>query len=74
MAIQIITEVDEIQTTDNDWWIVYDEVSKIINAGPLQCSGYTSSLDDTMVITNTEEELLVYIEENNLIIPIAEEE
>ena len=47
--------------------------TKIVFEGPLKCSGYTTS-PDAMIITNTEEELLAYIEENGLIIPLEDPE
>jgi hypothetical protein len=73
MAIQKITDVDNILTTQEQWWILYNDETKIVEEGPLQCSGHTFS-PLIMVIADTEEELLTYIEENNLIIPIKEDE
>jgi len=69
--IQKITNVSNIETTQEQWWIVYNDETKVILEGPLQCSGYTSS-PNIMVIADTEEELLTYIEENNLIFPSEE--
>ena len=46
--------------------MIYDADTKVIAIEPLQCSGYTSS-SFTMVISNTEEVLLEYIKQNNLI-------
>lgn len=71
MAIQKITDVSNTETTQEQWWITYNDETKIILQGPFQCSGHTSS-PHIMVIADTEEELLTYIEENKLIIPIAE--
>lgn len=73
MAIQKITDVDNILTTQEQWWILYNDETKIVEEGPLQCIGHTFS-PLIMVIADTEEELLTYIEENNLIIPIKEDE
>jgi|GEM_PF-604315 len=63
---QVIPFPDEVHTTDQEWWMIYDADTKVIAIEPLQCSGYTSS-SFTMVISNTEEELLEYIKQNNLI-------
>ena len=73
MAIQKITDVDNIETTQEQWWIIYNDETKTVLLGPLQCSGYTSS-PHVMVIGETEEELLTYIEENDLIIPNDDED
>ena len=73
MAIQKITNVSNTETTQEQWWITYNDETKIILQGPFQCSGRTSS-PHIMVIADTEEELLTYIEENNLTIPSEEEE
>jgi len=73
MAIQKITDVDNIETTQEQWWIIYNDETKTVLEGPLQCSGYTSSTH-IMVIGETEEELLTYIEENDLIIPNDDED
>jgi len=73
MAIQKITDVDNIETTQEQWLIIYNDETKTVLEGPLQCSGYTSS-PHIMVIGETEEELLTYIEENDLIIPNDDED
>jgi hypothetical protein len=73
MAIQKIANVNNIETTQEQWWMLYNDETKIVIEGPFQCSGYTSS-PNVMVIADTEEELLTYIEENDLIIPIEKEE
>ena len=73
MAIQKITDVDNIETAQEQWWVIYNDEIKTVLEGPLQCSGYTSS-PHIMVIGNTEEELLTYIEENDLIIPNDDED
>ena len=73
MAIQKITDVDNIETAQEQWWIIYNDETKTVLLGPLQCSGYTSS-PHVMVIGDTEKELLTYIEENDLIILIDYED
>tara|TARA_R110000772_G_scaffold254188_1_gene370093 strand:- start:36 stop:263 length:228 start_codon:yes stop_codon:yes gene_type:complete len=73
MTIQKITNVDNIETTQDQWWMLYNESTKIVFEGPLQCSGSTTS-PHIMVIADTEEELLVFIEENDLIIPSEDPE
>jgi len=72
MSIQKITNVDNIETTQEQWWILYSDETKIVIEDPLQCSGYTSS-PNIMVIADTEEELLTYIIDND-IKPFTEEE
>ena len=73
MAIQKITDVSNTETTQEQWWIVYNDETKVILEGPLQCSGYTSS-PDIMVIADTEEELEQYIIDNDLIVPMDEDQ
>jgi len=68
MAIQKITNVSNIETTQEQWWITYNSETKIILQGPFgpfQCSGYTSS-PHTMVIADTEAEVLEFIEQEGL--------
>ena len=69
--IQKITNVSNTETTQEQWWITYNDETKTVLQGPLQCSRRTSS-PHIMVIADTEEELLSYIEENNLTIPSEE--
>jgi hypothetical protein len=57
---RVIPFLDEVYTTDQDWWMIYDSETKIILAEPQQCTGYTSS-PFTMVISDTKEELQEYI-------------
>ena len=73
MAIQKIANVNNIETTQEQRWMLYNDETKIVIEGPFQCSWYTSS-PNVMVIADTEEELVTYIEENDLIIPIEKEE
>lgn len=62
-----------IETTQDEWIMMYDDATKIILVEPSQCSGsHTCAI--TLVVADTEEELLTYIEENDLIVPIEEEE
>ena len=70
-AIQKITNVDSIETTQDKWWMLYNESTKIVFEGPLQCSGSTTS-PHIMVIADSEAELLAYIEETGLIIPLED--
>lgn len=64
---QVIPFPDEVHTTDQEWWMIYDADTKVIVIEPLQCSGYTSS-PFTMVIADTEKELEQYIIDNGLIL------
>lgn len=66
--IQKITDVGNIEVSQEQWWMLYDDETKILIECPLQCSGVTTS-PHIMVIANSEEELLTYIEENGLIVP-----
>lgn len=68
MSIRKITNVDETKTIQNEWWFLYNDGTKVVIESPLQCSGYMSS-PYIMVIGDTEEELLTYIEDNDLIVP-----
>jgi hypothetical protein len=63
----IFESPNEIVTTDSNWWMIYDENTKEIIIPPQICSGKTSS-PFTMVVSDSEEELNSYIEENNLTI------
>jgi hypothetical protein len=63
---KIIPSPEEVHTTEQDWWMIYDASTKQIVIEPQQCSGYTSS-PLTMVIADTLEELEQYIAENNLV-------
>ena len=62
---QVIPFPDEVHTTDQEWWMIYDADTKVIVIEPLQCSGYTSS-PFTMVIADTREELEQYITDHGL--------
>lgn len=62
---EIIPSPYEVQTTEQDWWMIYDADTKEIVVEPQQCSGYTSS-PFTMVIADTKEELDQYIVDNGL--------
>ena len=65
MTYQLITEVNNIQTSETDWWMIYDPVNLDVISSPMQCSGYASS-PHNMVIADTEAEVLVFIEQEGL--------
>jgi hypothetical protein len=73
MAIQKIANVNNIETTQEQRWMLYNDETKIVIEGPFQCSGYTSS-PNVMVIADTEEELEQYIIDNDLIVPTDEDQ
>ena len=52
-------------TNDDQWWIIYDSLTKKILVEPQQCSGYTSS-PFTIAVADSKEELEQYILENLL--------
>jgi len=70
MATQEITNINNIVTDENDWWMIYENESKIVIEGIYQCKGKTSTSLDTlvMVIAETKEELQTYITDNGLTI------
>ena len=70
MAIQKITNIIDIMTDENDWWMVYDDESKEVFAGLLQLKTRTNCIVDTliMIIADSKEELLTYITDNGLTI------
>jgi hypothetical protein len=71
MSIQTITEVNNIETDENQWWFIYNESTKIVIIAPEV--GYVSaSSPHIMVISDSEEELVEYIEDSNLIIPTSD--
>ena len=65
MSYQLITEVNNIQTSETDWWMIYNPVNLDIISSPMMCSGYTSS-PHNMVIADTEAEVLEFIEQEGL--------
>ena len=65
MSIQKITNVNNIETSETDWWMLYDESTQIVSTGPMRCSGITAS-PHIMVIADTEEEVLEFIEQEGL--------
>lgn len=73
MAIQKTLNADNIETTQDDWWFLYNSETRIVISGPMQCSGYTTS-PHIMIIGDTKDELLAYIDENNLTISVYESE
>ena len=58
--------VDDIYTNETQWWIIYDSNTNNIIIPPQQCIGIIFS-PFMMVVSDTEEELLEYIKQNNLI-------
>ena len=69
----IIPFPQQIETTEQDWWMIYDVETLDVVVKPQQCSGLTSS-PLTMVVADTEEELEQYIIDNDLIVPIDEDQ
>jgi hypothetical protein len=49
-----INQPNEVETTADEWWFIYDESALTLVIPPQQCSGRTSS-PHTMVICDTEE-------------------
>lgn len=72
MAYKIIDNPSNEQTDDIQFWFIYNLSEKRVISPIKQVSGYTSS-PHIMVIADTKEELLIYIEDNDLILPIEEE-
>lgn len=64
---QSLESAQNVHTTDQEWWMIFDPNSKKVIVKPQQCSGYTSS-PLTMVVAESKEELDQYIIDNNLII------
>jgi hypothetical protein len=50
-----INQPNEVETTADEWWFIYDESALTLVIPPQQCSGRTSS-PHTMVICDTEAE------------------
>ena len=63
---EVISTIDEVYTTDQNWWMIYDANTEQVAVEPMQCSGCTSA-PLTMVIADTKEELEQYIADNELI-------
>lgn len=72
MSYQVITEVDNIHTSDTDWWMIYTPNTLETVSPLMQCRGYTSS-PDVMVKGDDEAEIEQYIIDNN-IKPLYEED
>ena len=64
----VVENVNNIITTETDWWMIYDADTNKVIIPPQQCSGSTTA-PYTMVIADTEEELNQFIVENGLILP-----
>jgi hypothetical protein len=62
---EVVPFTSEVQTTDQDWWMIYDAVTMDLLIEPQQCSGFTSS-PFTMVISDNKEELEQYIIDNQI--------
>jgi hypothetical protein len=62
---EVLPFLSEVQTTDQDWWMIYNSDTKELVLEPQQCSGFTSS-PFTMVVSDNKEELDQYILENEL--------
>lgn len=57
-----------IETTQDEWVMMYDDATKIILIEPQQCSGsHTCAI--TLVVADTKEELDQYIVDNGLVYP-----
>jgi hypothetical protein len=63
--MQVIPQPLDVVTDGNQWWFIYNDITKVIIQQPLQCVGKTSS-PHTMVVANTEQECVDYILQNNL--------
>lgn len=65
MSYQVIQEVNNIETSETDWWMLYNESTQIVYTSPMQCIGITAS-PHIMVIADTEAEVLEFIEQEGL--------
>lgn len=63
--MNIINNPRNYNTSESDWWFVFDEEINTIVVPVIQCSGNTTS-PYTLVIGTSEEECNNYIEENNI--------
>jgi hypothetical protein len=63
---EVIPFPNEVYTTDQNWWMIYDAATKQVAVEPMQCSGCTSS-PLTIVVADSKEELEQYIADNELI-------
>jgi hypothetical protein len=63
---EVVPFTSEVQTTDQDWWMIYNSDKKELIVEPQQCSGFTSS-PFTMVVSDNKEELDQYIVDNQII-------
>jgi len=62
---EVVPFPSEVQTTDQDWWMIYNSDTKELVVNPQQCSGLTSS-PFTMVVSDNKEELEQYIIYNQI--------
>lgn len=65
--INVYKNPKNIETNQIIWWFIFDETNKNIILEPQQCSGSTTG-PYTMVVADTEEELIQYITDNVLIL------
>lgn len=63
--ITTYTQPQNIETSEIDWWFLYDS-ENVILISPDQCTGITSS-PHTMVVADTFEECAQYITDHELI-------
>ena len=63
--INIYQQPNNVETTNDNWWLTFDEDKNIITE-PLQCCGFTSG-PYTMVVADTLEECEKYIKEHDLV-------
>ena len=66
MAYEIIDNPNDEQTDEIQFWFIYNVSEKKVISPIVQVSGYTSS-PHRMVISDTKEELVDYINDNQLI-------
>ena len=66
MAYKIIDNPNDEQTDEIQFWFIYNLLEKKVISPITQVSGYTSS-PHRMVIGDTKEELMDYINDNKLI-------
>ena len=72
MSYQVITEVNNIHTSETDWWMLYNPSNLETISTLIQCSGYTTS-PDTMVKGDDKAEIEQYIIDNG-IKPLTDED
>ena len=68
MALQIIDNVDKIRTTSEQWWVVFNASTNTLETDPLHGDAYVTT-PNALLIADSEDEILTYIQENNLTPP-----